>query len=58
LTTQNYYKIGHLTYAPILRNPQKMPIFSEITIFGKNHAILEFLYLKLGINEKVVHCRM
>jgi hypothetical protein len=32
-----------------------MPIFSEITVFGENHAVLEFLYLKLGINGKVVH---
>jgi hypothetical protein len=38
LATQNYYKIGHLTYAPILRILQKMPIFSEIIIFGGNHA--------------------
>jgi hypothetical protein len=55
LATLTYNKIGHLTYAPFLRIPQKMPIFSEITVFGENHAVLELLFLKLGINGKVVH---
>jgi hypothetical protein len=29
--------------------------FSEIIIFLGNHAVLEFLYLQLFINGKVVH---
>jgi hypothetical protein len=40
LATQNYNKIGHQTYAPILRIPQKMPLFLEIIIFEGNHAVL------------------
>jgi hypothetical protein len=33
--TQNYFKIGHPTYAPILRIPKKMTIFRKLKFLGE-----------------------
>jgi hypothetical protein len=55
LASQHYFQIEYPTYEPIPRIPPKMPIFSEIKILGGIHAVLEFLYLQLCINGKVVH---
>jgi hypothetical protein len=34
---------------------KRIGIFSEIVIFGENHAVLELKHIQLVINGKVVH---
>ncbi len=50
--TQKYYPKQHTAYVLLVRSPPKMPTFSEILFFGKNHAVLQVQHLQPRINGK------